>query len=453
MYGLVHSAIFFSGAAVARGTFVSPLSSTALPLARGGIVHHIPRHRLKSPSKSPGITLSNEHISFKKPTKSLSKKAETTLGIVLGLSALATNAAVAHAAKNAVASTASASNIILPTTPTLILASVLPTLLGFYKSEYGVSYGYGTAIAASSYLVLSSIATATGVQLIPTGPFEPSTILRAIQSFATNMKSLISTSLPAFHAASLLFYGTRLDLFLLYRECCLPRFREMRERIEERAKKQGSRIKRLPFLASCAFLYFCMMCPLLVTSQVCAGLAMFSGIKTGLSCTGSLVFLEQALKLFVFLTLSGFLLGAVGDMTKSIGKLTKGEDALITGGVFRFFRHPNYTGEVIGWVSSCLAAFTAVAWKVAKGGANGLVLWKTMIPHLIMSVMGAIGISFVLGTATAGLEYRQNEKYGETEEYKQWVKTSWVGFTMGQRKVDNGKNQGSAEKEENNAQE
>jgi steroid 5-alpha reductase family enzyme len=179
-----------------------------------------------------------------------------------------------------------------------------------------------------------------------------------------------------------------------------------------------------------------MLCPLLVTSKLCEGLEMFSGIQMGLSGTGSVALLEQALRLCVLSTLSGFLLGAVGDMTKSVGKLIKGEDALITGGVFRFFRHPNYTGEVIGWVSSCLAAFTAVAWKVAKGGENGLVLWKSMTPYLIMSMMGAIGISFVLGTATAGLEYRQNEKYGDTEEYKQWIKTSWVGFTTGKRKEE-----------------
>ena len=55
--------------------------------------------------------------------------------------------------------------------------------------------------------------------------------------------------------------------------------------------------------------------------------------------------------------------------------------------------------------------------------------------------IGTVGISFVLGTATAGLEFRQQEKYGDSEEYKQWVKKSWVGFKMGkQKKKDEGEN-------------
>ena len=122
---------------------------------------------------------------------------------------------------------------------------------------------------------------------------------------------------------------------------------------------------------------------------------------------------------------------AFGDLNKTMGKALQGEDALITGGIFRFFRHPNYTGEVIGWVSSCFAAFLAVAWKASAGAGGGnLALWKSMAPYLLLSVMGATGISFVLATATTGLEFRQNEKYGATDEYQTWIKKSWVGFKM-----------------------
>uniref|UniRef100_A0A7S2N270 Steroid 5-alpha reductase C-terminal domain-containing protein n=1 Tax=Helicotheca tamesis TaxID=374047 RepID=A0A7S2N270_9STRA len=123
----------------------------------------------------------------------------------------------------------------------------------------------------------------------------------------------------------------------------------------------------------------------------------------------------------------GFLIEAWGDLAKSVGKARQGEDALITGGIFRFFRHPNYTGEIIGWVSSCIAAFLSVA---ATNGFKSLSVWKSMAPSLVACVLGASGISFVLTTATAGLESRQLEKYGDTEEYKDWVKKSWVGFQM-----------------------
>jgi len=119
-------------------------------------------------------------------------------------------------------------------------------------------------------------------------------------------------------------------------------------------------------------------------------------------------------------------------LNKTFGKALKGEDDLITGGIFRFFRHPNYTGEVIGWSSSCLAGFLAVALKIKcdTSGGGCLALWKSMAPFLLLSVMGATGISFVLATATAGLEFRQKEKYGDTDEYQKWIKKSWVGFKM-----------------------
>ena len=368
-----------------------------------------------------------------------SKNKAAISSVALSLIAITFNSAVANAAKKKVADTAVAATITLPATSSLVLACVLPTLLGFYKSEYGVSYGYGTAMVASSYLVLSSIASASGSSLLPSR-VTPSSIIPAVQSFLCTLKSLTS-SLPAFHAASLLFYGTRLNLFLLYRELCLPRFRAMRERIEERAKKQGSRIKRTPFIASCAFLYYCMMCPLLVTSKLCEGLSMGR-----FAAGGPVTLLEQILRALIGLTLAGFMLGAIGDLNKSIGKMAKGEDALITGGVFRFFRHPNYTGEVIGWVSNCLAAFAAVAWKGAKG--EGLAVWKNQTPYLLLSVLGAMGITFVLGTATAGLEFRQHEKYGDTEEYKTWVKKSWVGFNMGQRQESNDSSEDNSDQDE-----
>lgn len=160
-----------------------------------------------------------------------------------------------------------------------------------------------------------------------------------------------------------------------------------------------------------------------------------SSTSSGLAKT-----LERCLRCSVITTFLGFLLGALGDLNKTLGKKWQGEDALITGGIFRFFRHPNYTGEVIGWTASCLAGFLAVALKSVKsGGGNGscvgcLQLWKSMAPYLLLSVLGAAGITFVLATATTGLEYRQKEKYGDTKEYQRWIETSWVGFKMAPKK-------------------
>eukprot|EP00985_Skeletonema_marinoi_P025468 scaffold18772_cov73-Skeletonema_marinoi.AAC.1 len=68
---------------------------------------------------------------------------------------LKSNAAFAKTAATTVST--AAAPVILPPMHKILLACLLPTLLGFYKSEYGVSYGYGTAMAASSYLILASI--------------------------------------------------------------------------------------------------------------------------------------------------------------------------------------------------------------------------------------------------------------------------------------------------------
>jgi steroid 5-alpha reductase family enzyme len=117
-------------------------------------------------------------------------------------------------------------------------------------------------------------------------------------------------------------------------------------------------------------------------------------------------------------------MAALGDLTKSVGKARRGEDALITGGIFRFFRHPNYTGEIIGWTASCVAAFAAAfadgkSWKV-----------QHVYTSLIASTVGLAGIILVLAMATKGLEKKQKEKYGNSDEYKQWVKRSWVGISL-----------------------
>ncbi|KAL3760579.1 hypothetical protein ACHAWU_009540 [Discostella pseudostelligera] len=419
---------------------------------------YVPSNSMRAMSIPVSMSMStvsenkNSNHNERRTTFSTSQRATTIASITLAmLLAFTSNAGVASAARKSatilVAKTATSGPIVaplnLPSIPTLALVCLLPTLLGYYRSEYGVSYGYGTSIAASSYLILSSIATSAGLPLfpgikeaiLPISSFQPAAILTSLTTTITNLRTLLPTSLAACHAYALFFYGKRLNIFLLYRELCLPRFRAMRERIEERSKKQGARWKRTPFLLSCAFLYFCMTSPLLITSRLCGDMSMMPACGGGMVTT-----LENCLRCSVITAFLGYLLGALGDLNKTLGKKWQGEDALITGGIFRFLRHPNYTGEVIGWTSSCLAGILAVSWKTVKNGGGScttsgcLTLWKSMAPYLLLSVMGAMGITFVLATATTGLEYRQKEKYGDTEEYQRWIKSSWVGFKMAPKK-------------------
>lgn len=258
----------------------------------------------------------------------------------------------------------------VPSIRSVALACLIPSLLGFYKSEYGVSYAYGGAIATTAWMVL---------------------------------KGVPMNSLAGFHSLALLVYGIRLNLFLLYREVNIPRFRDFREKIEDRAQKKGSRLARTPFVVSVAALYACMAAPLFVTVQSLTPFWSFTGDWQ-----------LNAARILVATTWAGFLLGAVGDVTKSVVKAKKGADYLVTEGVFRFFRHPNYTGEFLGWTASALAA-------ILMAGMSWLSL---------ASAVGALGIDFVLVQAATGLERKQLEKYGETESYKKWIRGSWAGVTM-----------------------
>ena len=258
--------------------------------------------------------------------------------------------------------------VALPTLPVLAAACTVPTCLGFWKSEYGVSYAYGAATATVGALVLRA---------------------------APNR-------LAAAHALCVLCYGVRLNAFLLWRELNIPRFQKFRETIEERAKASGGRLKRTPFVLSCAFLYFCMTAPLLITS----------------SLAPPVTFLPLVLS--VVLAWAGFAIAAYGDLYKSMAKAKLGDDVLVTTNIFRFLRHPNYTGEQILWSANLMSAVAATcyAWPT---GLKSAAVW------LLGSVVGWAGIMFVLAKATTSLEKKQAERY---DAYSKWQGSSWGGISL-----------------------
>jgi len=259
----------------------------------------------------------------------------------------------------------------LPAVTSVALASTVPTLLGYWKSEYGVSYAYGTAMAVCGSLYLPAARTPLAVA----------------------------------HAACLLAYGVRLNAFLLYRELFIPRFVEFREKIEQRAASKGSRLARTPFVLSCSFLYFCMAAPLRLTF----GLG---------PAHGALAMLQWGL---VGLMYSGFGVAAIGDLTKTRVKAARGENALVTQGIFMWLRHPNYTGELLLWTANAAIAVLGALCD------NGLPK-PAKIGYAVASAIGAAGIAFVLLKATSNLEKKQEEKYGE--EYTDWAAGSWSGPTL-----------------------
>ena len=115
----------------------------------------------------------------------------------------------------------------------------------------------------------------------------------------------------------------------------------------------------------------------------------------------------------------GFGVAALGDLTKTWVKARKGEDALVTSGVFRWLRHPNYTGEACLWSANAAAAVTVLA------GAQLTLFAKAR--WLVAALTGAAGIGFVLMGAAGSLEAKQAERYADDPLYKAWVAGSWGG--------------------------
>ena len=74
---------------------------------------------------------------------------------------------------------------------------------------------------------------------------------------------------------------------------------------------------------------------------------------------------------------------------------TPGKDHLVTGGLYKWLRHPNYTGEVFGWSASFAAALIAGA-AAAAGGVLATTTTLLTNPWIGASALGWLGIMFVL---------------------------------------------------------
>mmetsp|Transcript_36436 Transcript_36436/g.43872 ORF Transcript_36436/g.43872 Transcript_36436/m.43872 type:complete len:384 (+) Transcript_36436:46-1197(+) len=276
------------------------------------------------------------------------------------------------------------------------LAAFLPTCLGFWRTGYAVSYGYGGAMLASGLLQLS--------------------LLR---------HTVVSSNTAVAHAALYIFYGLRLCLFLLNRELSSPVSVHQMKRRDASLK---TRLKRFPVVIGSSVLFFFLAA---APMRVSSGLSGFSTLVTTSSATKALT-----LNSILALGFGGFLLAAVGDWYKARIKLRDGADTLVTSGPFRYFRHPNYTGEIIGWTASCLLLpVLELVFGLLTNSSSWINTSKRLIPWILVSGLGWFGICFgvLAGEATAGLEKIQKEKYGGTPEYEHWMKTSWSGPMLSPR--------------------
>eukprot|EP00913_Durusdinium_trenchii_P012506 g11742.t1 len=132
----------------------------------------------------------------------------------------------------------------------------------------------------------------------------------------------------------------------------------------------------------------------------------------------------------------GWGVAAFGDIYKSVVKAQQGQNAIVTTGPYALLRHPNYTGEQLLWSANFVAGLLAIA--AMKSTKHGLpkALQAVLPAWLLLSSLGLLGIIFVLMQATAGLEKRQREKYGQDEKYRSWFRKTWPGLALRSPRVE-----------------
>ena len=266
-----------------------------------------------------------------------------------------------------------------------LLTSFLPPAMGFVKSEWTVSYGYGFSVALSALLLLSK---------------QPQQL-----AFST------------LHAAALVFYGLRLNLFLFLRNKFSPRYREIGKKIDERSKKRfPTRISLAPFVLSCGLIFYGLYIPAMLTSKLASDtIAMKTAAGLGLSVMKALIGIQWL----------GITIATIADLTKSYVKASEKDGKfLVTSGVFSIFRHPNFSGEILSWTCNSLCGALSAAYLLRSRFS------LSMLGYLGLSTMGWSSMVFVLLRATSTLEERQQKEYGGTEKYEKWVKGTWCGWKL-----------------------
>ncbi len=199
------------------------------------------------------------------------------------------------------------------------------------------------------------------------------------------------TPLTLVHGVLLIIYGLRLGTYLVLREQKSAYAREA-EDVKEMAHGVGMPKKILIWLGV-TLLYVMMFSPLHFS------LLLGPGPGAVLSYIGIVV---MAI---------GLGLEAAADFQKSRFKQTQPKDYCSTG-LYTIVRCPNYLGEIIFWTGNLVA------------GAWALNTWWAWL----MVLTGYVCIVLIMMGSTKRLEQKQDERYGEREDYKTYFRTVPVLF-------------------------
>ena len=185
----------------------------------------------------------------------------------------------------------------------------------------------------------------------------------------------------------LFLYGNRLSGYLLIRELKSNSYNNMMKGEISDGKNMKLPVK-FAIWVTCALLYACQTAPV------------YFRLSEGKDAPVSLI---VGILVMVF----GVAFESIADIQKNNAKKIDPGTFVCTG-LFKFVRCPNYLGEMIFWTGvlfSGIGAFDSV------GG-------------IFFSLLGYLGIIYVMFSGARRLEIRQNKHYGEDPKYQEYVKTT-----------------------------
>lgn len=197
---------------------------------------------------------------------------------------------------------------------------------------------------------------------------------------------LLFPQTPLSAAACVLFivYGCRLGGYLALREMKSSSYtKHMKGEIKEDVPLGA----KIAIWITCAILYLLQVLPVMFRLQNGAADNVWLGVG-------------------VVVMVCGIALESAADLQKNLAKKAN-PNRFVDTGLFRIVRCPNYLGELVFWTGVVLSGIGAVA----GAGQWGLAL------------LGYLGIVYVMFSGARRLEIRQNKRYGNDPEYREYAKT------------------------------
>ena len=219
-----------------------------------------------------------------------------------------------------------------------------------YKALYGISVGYGLSVAAIGWALYAV--------------FDVDLTTRA-----------------GWLVAAVCFYGMRLATYLLLRD--MGAWKPSADYNQTSIQ----RLKRVALAIFLSFLYAIMTTPIL---YACRNPTTSSNMPIALAWLAAIM-------------------EAIADGHKHVIKKArvdaKNKNAFQgpSGGLYRLTRHPNYTSELLFWVSILVAGYPSLL----------------LIP-LLLSALGTTAITSIMIGSSRRLEKHHQEVYGQQQKYKEW---------------------------------